>query len=97
MKVTVVLEVTNKSSERVKRSQCVPLCHERIKQKRNLKKGVILVMNCQSFFSGQQLSSALIPPNLLHLSVLSLLPDAVLRRPASFITSAGIEFLQLSI
>lgn len=57
----------------------------------------IFIMSCQSFFSAQQLSSALIPPNLPHLSLLSLFSGALLRRPASFIKSRGIEFLQLSI
>lgn len=55
------------------------------------------IMSCQSFLSAQQLSSALIPPNLPHLSLLSLFCHALLRRPVSFITSGGIEFLQLSI
>lgn len=57
----------------------------------------IFIMSCQSFLSAQQLSSALIPPNLPHSSLLSLFHDTLLRRPVSFITSGGIEFLQLSI
>lgn len=32
----------------------------------------IFIMSCQSFLSAQQLSSALIPPNLPHSSLLSL-------------------------
>lgn len=82
------------------------VCLRLVKRKENTENGSaeqvrlpsrIFIMSCQSFLSAQQLSSALIPPNLPHLSLLSLFCDTLLRRPVSFITSGGIEFLQLSI